>query len=200
MNYLAIDTSSRHLTVIASKGGNTVTRYMPDCALRHSVTLMSEVEAALDGAGLTPAQCDFFCAVTGPGSFTGIRIGISAAKGFALGAGKPLMPLTAFDMVAYNVNNADDFCVAIDAAHGHFYCQRFLNGERGEPGYVSREALIAYGLPVYGYEGLDLPLYTKIGAEKALQTAVEANLKQNSPFGEMNALYVRKSQAEEGRA
>ncbi|MCD7729620.1 MAG: tRNA (adenosine(37)-N6)-threonylcarbamoyltransferase complex dimerization subunit type 1 TsaB [Clostridia bacterium] len=199
-NYLAIDTSSKHLTVIACKGGKVATRYNPDCALHHSVLLMGEVQSAMDGLSLAPAECEFFCAVTGPGSFTGIRIGISAAKGFASATGKPLMPLTAFDMVAYNVNDAERFCVAIDAAHGHYYCMEYVGGKGGEPCYKSREDVEACGLPIYGYEPLDLPRYTRIAADKALKTAVERRLQSGDPFGEMTALYVRKSQAEEGRA
>ena len=89
-NYLALDTSSRYLTVLAVKGEKKVLRHSADCAMQHSVRLMGEVEAALEEAGLTPAECDFFAAVTGPGSFTGIRIGIATAKGFSKGAEKPL--------------------------------------------------------------------------------------------------------------
>ena len=74
--YLAIDTSAEYLTVIA-KNGETFVTFEPDCAMQHSVRLMDAVEETLAKAGMQPAECDFFCAVTGPGSFTGIRIGIS---------------------------------------------------------------------------------------------------------------------------
>ena len=113
--FLAVDTASSHLTALAVNGEKVVRRYIENCALKHSVLLMDEVGAAMDGAFLSPSDCDFFCAVTGPGSFTGIRIGISAAKGFALATGKPLMPLTSFELVAYNVNS-DDFYAVVDAA------------------------------------------------------------------------------------
>ena len=96
-NFLAVDTSSRYLTVLAVKDGKPFLRHLPDCAMRHSVMLMDEIDKTLTQAGLTPAECGFFCAVTGPGSFTGIRIGISAMKGFALGTGKKLKPVTSFD-------------------------------------------------------------------------------------------------------
>ena len=80
-NFLVIDTSSRYLTVAAVKDGETALRHLPDCAMRHSVMLMSEIDKAMNKVGLAPADCDFFAAVTGPGSFTGIRIGVSAANG-----------------------------------------------------------------------------------------------------------------------
>lgn len=196
--FLALDTASSYLTVLAVNGGKTVLRHTGDCALRHSVMLMGEVEKALDEAALTPADCDFFCAVTGPGSFTGIRIGISAAKGFALAAGKPLMPLTAFELIAYNVE-ASDFCVVIDAAHGHYYACRFVNGVMQTPEYLSGETLSALNIPLYGYQSLELSGYTALNAGECLLPAVTKKLECGAPFGEVHALYVRKSQAEEGR-
>lgn len=62
--YLAIDTSAGYLTVIA-KNGETFVTFEPDCAMQHSVRLMDAVEETLAKAGLKPADCDFFCAVTG---------------------------------------------------------------------------------------------------------------------------------------
>ena len=198
MNYLAIDTSAAHLTVLAVKGDNIALNYIPDCALKHSVTLMGKVDAAMDKVGLTPAECDFFCAVTGPGSFTGIRIGISTVKGFALAAEKPLMPLTAFSLIAYNVVKKTPFFAVIDAAHGNFYCQKFsCDGEpMGEAACVQGDIIAKEGLPLYGYEHLSLPRYTKIDAGNALKAAVERKAGSRNPFGDMVALYVRKSQAE----
>lgn len=89
-NFIAIDTSSRYLTVVAQKGERFVLRHLPECAMQHSVILMDEIDKALDELSLTPAECDFFAAVVGPGSFTGIRIGIAAVKGFALATGKKI--------------------------------------------------------------------------------------------------------------
>ena len=82
MNFLAIDTSADYLTVVAKKGEREKILFESDCAMRHSSRLMGAIEETLGEIGLTPSECDFFCAVTGPGSFTGIRIGISAVKGF----------------------------------------------------------------------------------------------------------------------
>ncbi len=194
-NYLAVDTSSRYLSVVAKKGERVASRYIPDCALNHSVMLMGEVDAVLSELDLKPAECDFFCAVTGPGSFTGIRIGIATAKGFALGANKPLKSVTSFDTVAYNICEGE-FAVVIDAAHGHFYVCGYNGGEISfQPCYMSKDEVLNLGLPLFGFEALDLPNYTKV--ENNLQTAVERSTLPLS--NQMVALYVRKSQAEEGR-
>ena len=87
----------------------------------------------------------------------------------------------------------------VDAAHSHFYACRAVRGELGQPQYISREDLLAYGLPLYGFQPLDLPRYTCLAAGECLLPAVNAALERGMPFGGMHALYVRKSQAEEGR-
>ena len=194
-NYLAVDASSRYLTVVAKKDENLIVRHLADCAMKHSVIIMDEVDAAFGQAGLTPAECDFFCAVTGPGSFTGIRIGISTVKGLALGAKKPLLGITSFDLVAYNVNSKN-FCVVIDAAHSHFYVKGY--GEKAfAPAYLSLGEVENLGCSLYGFEDLPLKNYTKLEIKDCLTVAVgksEGNLSED-----ITALYVRKSQAEEGR-
>lgn len=195
-NFLAIDTASRHLTVLAVKGDKAVLRYLPDCALKHSVVLMGEVDRALKEAELTPDGCDFFAAVTGPGSFTGIRIGISTAKGFAIGTGKPLLPLTAFDLLAYNVED-NNFYTVIDAAHGHYYVCGYGADNKLDACYLSAEQVKKLGAPLYGFEDLTLPHYKKLEIKDCLYPAV---LKSRARLSDkMQALYVRKSQAEEGR-
>ena len=193
-NYLAIDTSSRYLTVLAKKGDKVSLRHLGECAMKHSVILMSEIDKALEEVSLKPEECDFFSAVTGPGSFTGIRIGVATAKGFALATGKPLKPITAFELIAYNVNSKK-FCVAIDANHSHYYACGLEDGKEFlKPCYLSEEEVNNLNLPLYGFEELPLKGYTKLDVKHCLKTAVEScpNLSDG-----MHALYVRKSQAEE---
>ena len=101
-NFLAVDTSCNYLTVIAAKDGEVFSTHIPDCAMKHSVSLMNAVDETLKKANMQAADCDFFGAVVGAGSFTGIRIGISVAKGFCLAYGKPALPVTSFDVAAYN--------------------------------------------------------------------------------------------------
>ena len=95
-NFLAVDTSNGYLTILARKDGRVHTLYEPDCAAQHSVRLMPAAEEALAALSLPPADCAFFCAVTGPGSFTGIRIGISAVKGLCAATGAPALGVKAY--------------------------------------------------------------------------------------------------------
>ena len=196
-NFLAVDTSSKYLTVLAVKGEKVVSRHIPDCALQHSVTVMNEVDKALKEADLTPGECDFFSAVTGPGSFTGIRIGISTVKGFAVATGKPLVSVTAFELLAYNVED-DNFYTVIDAAHNHYYVCGFDSDKKVilKPSYLSGAEVENLGNK-YGFEDLPFKNYKKLDIGKCLYRAVMA--KSGETSDRMDALYVRKSQAEENR-
>mgnify|MGYP003409692030 CR=1 FL=1 len=80
MNYLAIDTSGKNLTIIISKDGKIYTYYDSECGVNHSVILMPKVEELCSKVGFDLKSADFFCAVVGAGSFTGIRIGVSTVK------------------------------------------------------------------------------------------------------------------------
>ena len=196
-NFLAVDTSSRYLTVLAVKGDRKVLRFLPDCALQHSVVLMEEVDKALKEADLSPEECDFFSAVTGPGSFTGIRIGISTAKGFSVATGKPLVSVTAFELLAYNVED-DNFYVVIDAAQSHYYVCGFERDKKVilKPCYLGKDEVENLGR-LYGFEDLPLKNYRRLDVRDCLYPAVIKNSVKASD--KMVALYVRKSQAEENR-
>ena len=94
-----------------------------DCAMQHSVCLLPEIDGALKEAGLALEDCDFFACAVGPGSFTGIRIGISTVKGLAFALGKPTLGVTSLRAIAY----AEEGCRAalVDAGHGNVYAEGF---------------------------------------------------------------------------
>lgn len=193
-DFLAVDTTSRYLTVLAKKGERKKLICLEDCAMKHSRMLMGEIERAMDEVNLTPAECDFFAAATGPGSFTGIRIGISAVKGFAVGTGKPVKAVTSFDLLAYNVNS-ENFYTVIDAGRGYFYVCGYGAGKiTAPPAYLSGERVSKLS-PLYGFEPLGFENYTRLNAGGCLERAAE-----RSPVISADGLfatYVRKPQAEE---
>ena len=195
--YLAIDTSAEYLTVIA-KNGETFVTFEPDCAMQHSVRLMDAVEETLAKAGMQPAECDFFCAVTGPGSFTGIRIGISTVKGFCAALQRPALGVTSFAALAYNAEGKA--LAAIPAGRGFYYVCGFAEDKSisFSPAYVSGERLTRFAeeYPVYAYAPLPVP-YTKANPAAGLLRAVEGAGEED--FGDISAFYLKKSQAEEER-
>ena len=202
-NFLAVDTSNNHLAVLAAKNGNVQSVFIPDCAMKHSVSIMPAVEEALKKADLRLEECDFFAAVVGAGSFTGIRIGISVVKGFCLAFGKPALPVTSFDVAAYNALDGDSkqLCL-VDALHDCYYVCGYENGKVVfQPAYLEEDEV----LKLAG-EGYTLVSCTRLALEekipvlsadpcKGLERAVLA-LSAEEKFGDLTALYVRKSSAE----
>ncbi|MBQ2797862.1 MAG: tRNA (adenosine(37)-N6)-threonylcarbamoyltransferase complex dimerization subunit type 1 TsaB [Ruminiclostridium sp.] len=84
--------------------------------LTHSVTLMPIVEDIIKNSGIAVSDVDLFAVSAGPGSFTGLRIGISAVKGMAFANSKPCAEVTTTEAMAYNLAATDCIvCGAIDA-------------------------------------------------------------------------------------
>ena len=194
MNYLALDTSAGSLTVLVQKGEEVFSSVLPDGAAQHSVRLMPEVDALLARARLSLSACDFIACAVGPGSFTGIRIGIATVKGLCLAAEKPALAVTSFDILAYAERGGKRLAL-IDAGGGYFYACGY-NGENAvefAPARISQgeaEELIAAGYaPV-----------TEGDRALGLRGAVAAMCNKNTvPASALKALYLRRSAAEEGR-
>ena len=200
-NFLAVDTSNNHLAVMAMKNGVAHTVFIPDCAMKHSVSVMPAVEEALKKADMRLEECDFFAAVVGAGSFTGIRIGISVVKGFCLAFGKPALPVTSFDVLAYNALDGKVLCL-VDALHDCYYVCGYENCQVVyQPAYLEEEEVLKLAGEGYSLVSCTrLPLEEKIpvlSADpcKGLERAVLA-LSAEEKFGDLTALYVRKSSAE----
>lgn len=203
-NFLAVDTSGNHLAVVAVKNGITYATYIENCAMKHAVSIMPAVDETLKKADLRLDECDFFAAVVGAGSFTGIRIGVSTVKGFCLAYGKPALAITSFDVAAYNTLDTHEgkiLCL-VDALHDCYYACGYEKGEIVyPPSYLTEDevlALCAEGYALVGHG--EMPISAKapvhgINAVDGLVAAANARSKANT-FGELTALYVRKSSAE----
>ncbi len=201
MNFLAIDTSGKYLSVIAYHAGAAKRVFLPSCAMKHSVVLMDEIENVLSRAGLRPNDCDFFAAVVGPGSFTGIRIGVSTVKGLCFACDKKALGITSFDCLAYAENKR--VLALADAGHGYFYACGYDENRNVAvpPAYRSGDevsALIIQGFASVATEQLFEGCVVVDPCEGLLK-AVEANCGKLIPASELTAVYLRKSSAEENR-
>ena len=197
-NFLAIDTSSKYMTVLAYIGGEKFFTYKEDCAMKHSSLLMTEIDALLQKAGAKLSDFDFFAAVVGAGSFTGIRIGISTVKGFCTAMKKPALPITSFALAAYT-EKEEKLLVLSDALHESFYACGYQNGEVSiSPSYISSDEANAYikeGYTPCSLEPLSIPTKRINPAEGLYNAALSLSENENN-FGDLTALYIRKSQAE----
>ena len=129
MNLLAVDTSGPVAGVAVLCDGEIAYEGAAVNRLTHSVNLMPMIEEALGRAGMDVNDIDLYAAVTGPGSFTGVRIGVSAVKGMAHGAGKPCVGVDALEALAAGACMTDALiCPIQDARAGQVYGAAFLAG------------------------------------------------------------------------
>ena len=122
MKILALETSAKAVSAAVSEDGKILCSGYQDTGLTHSRTLMPIVEHILKNTGLTVADMDAIAVAAGPGSFTGIRIGVSAAKGLAFAADKPAVGVSTLAAMARNVAFCDGLVIcAMDARRQQVY-------------------------------------------------------------------------------
>ena len=122
MRILALETSAKAVSAAVSEDGKILASGYQDTGLTHSRTLMPIVEHILKNTDLTVQDCDVIAVAAGPGSFTGIRIGVSAAKGLAFAADKPAVGVSTLAAMARNVAWMDGLVVcAMDARRQQVY-------------------------------------------------------------------------------
>jgi tRNA threonylcarbamoyladenosine biosynthesis protein TsaB len=130
MNILGIDTTTTFLNVIARTGDVSVS-LSGNTGFRHGESLMPWIEKILEELALPAAELELIICALGPGSFTGLRIGLATAKGLALGTGCPIVGVPSLDI--YGRKNAFfDGAVfpVIDARKNRFYTAGFEAGKR----------------------------------------------------------------------
>lgn len=203
MNYLAIDTSGKNLTIVLLADGQFHTYYDKECGVNHSVALMPKVEEMVEKANFDLKKLDFICAVTGAGSFTGIRIGVSTVKALCFALGKPCLAITSFDTLAYNKLDGKTLAV-IDAKHDGFYvCGYDCGKEVLQPSYIMRDQLecLAKEYAVVTADQIEnIDGVIKVSVLEGLIEAIDKKKDQATfDLQSLVPLYVRKSQAEEGR-
>ena len=135
MRVLAIDTALEACSaaVLDTALAAIVARESIPMVRGHAEALVPLIARVMDRAKLDFAELDRIAVTTGPGSFTGLRVGIAAARGLALASGKPCVGLSTLAAYAAPHIAADDtlpVVSAIDARHGHVYLQVFGPGGR----------------------------------------------------------------------
>ena len=122
MRILALETSAKAVSAAITEDGRVLASGYQDTGLTHSRTLMPIVEHLLKNTGMALKDCGAVAVAAGPGSFTGIRIGVSAAKGLAFGAELPAAGVSTLAAMARNVSFWEGLAVcAMDARRGQVY-------------------------------------------------------------------------------
>ena len=122
MKILALETSARSVSAAVTEDGVPLAYAYQNTGMTHSRTLMPLVGGLLRNSGLTLAQTDIVAVAAGPGSFTGIRIGIAAAKGLAWASEKLCCGVSTLDAMARNVPLFEGLVIgAMDARRQQIY-------------------------------------------------------------------------------
>ncbi len=122
MIFLAVDSSAKTASVAVSRDGVLLGETYINVGLTHSQTLMPMIEYLLLSLGIEAKDIDVYAVTTGPGSFTGVRIGVSTVKGMAFVDNKKCVSVSTLKALAYNVQRKD--CIVsccMDARRGQVY-------------------------------------------------------------------------------
>lgn len=220
MKLLAVDTSSPAATAAVIGDDRIIGSYTIQNGNTHSRYIMPMIADMLEKCGESIGSMDAFAAALGPGSFTGLRIGIATVKAFSLAAGKPVIGVSSLECAAKNIFPADGrlVCPIFDARHGNVYHALFLDGKRlCDDRLAALDSLleelrgkqvlfVGDGVPIYaqritaamGKDGILAPQYRCHQRADALAQIAYDRAKQGN-FDDLTALaaiYLRPSQAE----
>jgi len=132
MTILAIDTSTDYLSLAIMRGEKIIARFHRRSRMRHSSLLMPRIDKLLKRTGLKIKEIDCFAISIGPGSFTGLRIGVATVKGLAYALKKPIVAVPTLDVIAVNAKSfRGAICPVLDARKNKVYaCLYKSDGEK----------------------------------------------------------------------
>jgi len=228
LKILAFETSAKAASVALTDGGKLLAESYQNTGLTHSQTLMVMAQDLLKSCGLSPKDVDAVAVAAGPGSFTGVRIGVAAAKGFAWGGELPCYGVSTLEAMARNLGVYQGYVVpAMDARRSQVYTAIF-HAQQGKLTRVEEDMAISlaelgekiknlgetvflvgdganlcYNTLLEEVPGLVLPPEHRMhqraaGVALAAQAMADAGIPGNG--AELTPNYLRLSQAERERA
>ena len=223
MLILAFESSAKAASAALVKDGRLISQYSQCSGLTHSRTLLPMGEDMLKNAELKLSDVDLIAVAHGPGSFTGIRIGVSMVKGLAWAAEKPCVGVSTLEALAWHGVAAGGYvCPVMDARRNQVY-NAIFKIEDGRPVRVTEDRPIALSELAEEIRALDAPMFLvgdgaelteKFLKEQGLAcTVAPENLRWQSAWGVAMAaqdkepgnadsllpVYLRLSQAERER-
>ena len=221
MILLALDTCLTSASVSVSTEDKLLGLYYIDNGLTHSRKLVPMIESVLSELDLTPEKIDAIACTNGPGSFTGIRIGLATAKGLALADNKPIMPISSLKAAAYNFScQALPVCAMTDARNSQVFYGVYRFENTGlkeivapsasetikvsesitEPTIVCGDGAVKYREIFKENKNIIFaPPHVNMPNAASLAAAAFEEIKKQGfpPADTVDALYVRKSSAEQ---
>ncbi len=132
MKILAIETTTKNLGVAIADENSILAEHKGLAELRHAQDLLPNIDALLKKIGSKLEEIDSFAISIGPGSFTGLRVGVSTLKGLNMVTGIPIVSIPTLDAIAYNALDRDaPICVIVDAKKKNLYTSLYKRGNGG---------------------------------------------------------------------
>ncbi|MCK4248157.1 MAG: tRNA (adenosine(37)-N6)-threonylcarbamoyltransferase complex dimerization subunit type 1 TsaB, partial [Candidatus Omnitrophica bacterium] len=129
---LGIETSNKYLGLAIVEDGRLLAEYSLDTGRQHASLLVPYIDRILKDTGLVLDQIDGFSISLGPGSFTGLRIGLATVKGLALPDNKPIVGVPTLDVISANIiDPAQPVCVIVDAKRNQLYWAKYKYSPKG---------------------------------------------------------------------
>ncbi|NLL55775.1 MAG: tRNA (adenosine(37)-N6)-threonylcarbamoyltransferase complex dimerization subunit type 1 TsaB [Clostridiales bacterium] len=182
MNVLCVDTSGDKIALALAKGDERYTFISAENSKKHNSLLLSYIDNMLIEHALKLSDIDYFGVNVGPGSFTGIRVGVATVNAFALALQKNVVEVTSLEQLF----DGDDALSMLDCKHGNYYCALKRNNE------ISYLALNEKEITDYTEKKLELtkPLPNKLLEKTLEKIKAKQFVKQAKPF------YLKKTSAE----
>ncbi len=175
MKILALDSTENIAAVAISDGKKLIGSTVINAGKSHSELLLPAIESLMKAAGLNYSDIDLFACSSGPGSFTGVRIGVSTIKGLAFGYDKPCVGVSATEALAYNFIDFNGIiCPAMDARRSQLYNALFLS-ENGQITRLTDDRTIPASELANELLNYNKPIYINGGGEHIIRKAAEGN-------------------------
>ncbi|RCX12742.1 tRNA threonylcarbamoyladenosine biosynthesis protein TsaB [Anaerobacterium chartisolvens] len=147
MRILAVDTSASVAAAAVMDSGTILGEYLVNNKKTHSQKLMPMIKELMDSLELCPQDIDLYAASIGPGSFTGLRIGVTTIKAMAFSLGKPVASVPTLDAIAYNIPmNEAVICPIMDARNLQVYTSLYCWEKGGQKRIADYMGISVYQL------------------------------------------------------
>lgn len=190
MKILAVDTATKDCSVAVIDANSILAESTSTIDLTHSRLLLNLIDTVLEKAGLKPAHLDGFAVTVGPGSFTGLRIGIASIKGLAYSLAKPLVGVSSLETLAFQCRQTPLLiCPLLDARKQEvYYCHYRFDG-----GKLARKIQESVGSPADVVREIREPCLFVGNGATLYQELISAELGKTALFADKNQHSIQAS-------
>lgn len=186
MKAIYIDSCSARLLVLAVNGDKIAMRQTDGTGLRHNSIILPYLDEVLGDVGLAIGEVEYIACGIGPGSFTGIRLGVTTCNGLSFSVSAKRIAMNTLESLAYNTS--DDTLVLIDARHGNYYGGEYALGQEVRLSNYTDEDIHTFNGDVIVWDGLH-------NIDNIIAVIVD-KISNDDFTMQLSPLYLKKSQAE----